>query len=166
MKKLFALFLVAIALNIFASCAQNRQLVEHLPFTITNAYYTSWIAQQPKNTSGMDLSITIPDKTDDITLKSVYFKGQSAVFLEEKEGIYSAHFISAKDKPDYTISSNSSKEVNNPKPQLPEQPPVELRPDDALLVYLQDGKERYYKLKNLKDNGTKYPAEAPFNKNN
>jgi hypothetical protein len=166
MKKLFALFLVAIALNIFASCAQNRQLVEQLPFTITNAYYTSWIAQQPKNTSGIDLSLTIPNKTDDITLKSVYFKGQLAVLREEKETIYSTHFISAKENPDYTISSDIRKEVNNPKPQLYKQPPVELRPDDALLIYLQDGKERYYKLKNLKDKGTKYPAEAPFNKNN
>ena len=165
MKRLFALFLIAVVLNFFAGCAQNRQLVEQTPFTISDAYYTSWVVEQPKNMSGMDISITIVDKTADITLKSIFFKGKSAVLDEEKETVYSAHFISAKENPDYIISSDSSKEVNNPKPQLPEKSPVELHPGEALLVYLQDGKERYHKLKNLMDKGTKHPTEAPINKN-
>lgn len=166
MKKLFVYFLVAVSLNVLNSCAQNRQLVEKPPFTITDTYYTSWFSEQPKNSSGMDIFITITNKPSDITLKSVFFKSKSADLSQEKETIYRANFISDQENPDYIISSDSSKEVNNPKPQLPEQPPVKLSPDEALLVYLQDGKEHYYKLKNLKNKGTKYPAEAPFNKNN
>lgn len=166
MKKQLFYFIAAAALNIIASCAQNRQLVEKIPFTITDMYYTSWVSDQPKNSSGSDVFITISDKPDDITLKSVFFEGKSADLSQEKETTYSAHFISAEENPDYIISSDSTKEINNPKPQLPEQPPVKLRPDEALLVYLQDGKEQYFKLKNLNNKGTKYPAEAPFNTNN
>ncbi|HEA28993.1 MAG TPA: hypothetical protein ENH91_03195 [Leeuwenhoekiella sp.] len=165
MKNLLG-FIVAIAgLNIVASCAQNRQLVDQLPFKITQQYYTSWVAQQPKNSSGMDVYITITDKPDDISLKSIFFKEQSAVLTQKKGGIYSAHFISTQEKADYTISTDRSKEVNNPKPQLPEEPPVKIRASEALLIYSQNGKTHYFKLKNMKDKGTKYPAEAPFNKN-
>ena len=166
MKKTFLFILLAAALNIFASCAQNRQLVENPPFTITDSHYTSWISQQPKNSSGMDIFLTITNKTANITLKSVFFKGKSAVFNQESDGVYAAHFTSVKENPDYIIAADTNKEINNPKPQLPEQPPIEILPNEALLVYLQNGKEKFYKLKNLKDKGTKYPAEAPFNKNN
>ncbi|WP_031426800.1 hypothetical protein [Flavimarina sp. Hel_I_48] len=166
MKKTCTIFLLIITLSTITSCAQNRQIVKKPSFTVTDSYYTSWITNQPNNTSGMDISVIIENKPDAITLKSVFFKGQSAALNKEKETLYTAHFISARKKPDYVLSSDSKDEANNPKPRIPEKSPIPLAPDEALLVYLKDGKENYHVLKNLKDKGTKYPAEAPFNTNN
>jgi len=166
MKNTFTIFLLVIIYSTITGCAQNRQLVKKPGFTITDSYYTSWITPQPDNSSGMDVSIIIEDMPGDIILESVFFKGQSAALIKDKKSRYSAHFTSAQKKQDYILSSDSRKETSNPKPQLPEKSPISLASDEALLIYMKNGEKKYHILKNLKDKGTKYPAEAPFNNKN
>ncbi|MGB3775069.1 MAG: hypothetical protein WA951_07400 [Leeuwenhoekiella sp.] len=166
MSKIISSFFFLIMLQTLTGCAQNRQLVEEPPFTLSNTYYTSWIAQQPENSSGIDFFFEIGDKPDNVDFKQIFFKGDVAkIQANEDNTRYVAHFSSVKGQKDYKLSSDMSEEANNPRPYIATKSPVDIANDEALIVYSQNGKDYFFKMTNIQDKGTKYPAEAPFNKN-
>ncbi len=145
------------------SCAQQKNLVQNPNFTVKESFFSSWVAGEADKNSGMEVGFTVNNLPQNITLDSVFFKGQFApVISGNQENEYLAHFVSEKEK-DMVISSDMSKEIDNPKPRIPKTAPVEIKPDEALLIYTKNGKKQYHKITSLKDKGTKYPAEAPFN---
>lgn len=163
MNKSFQLIgLICLIFNL--SCAQNRNLVKNTPFTIKQSYFTSWVAQDSKRTSGNDVFISITNLPEDVELKELYFKGKHTELQNtDTKNLYKAQFYTS--KRDYVVARDVNKEVNNPKPKINEEPPVEIEENEALLVYEKSGKTQYYILPQLQNKGTKYPAEAPFHEN-
>lgn len=153
-------FLLVITLS---SCAQHKSLVQKPTFTIKDGAVSAWVSDDSNKSSGMDVSFSVNDLPRDVTLDSLYFKGQyAAVIPGKKEDQYIARFNS-KEKKDFILSSDMSKEANNPKPHIPKKPPVALKLNEALLFYTKDGQKLYHKITSLRDKGTKFPGEAPMN---
>ena len=145
------------------SCAQQKDMVQNPNFSITDSAFSSWVTGDANKSSGMDVTFTVTNLPKNVILDSLFFKGQYApIQAKKKEGQYVAHFISEKKK-DMIISSDMSREVNNPKPQMPKKSPVVIEADEALLVYSLAGEKKCHKIRQIKDKGTKFPAEAPMN---
>ena len=152
--------LLAITLS---SCAQHKRLVQNPQFNIENPSFSSWMSNDVKKSSGMNLRFTAKNLPKNITLDSIFFKGQFAsITAAERQDEYIARFVS-EEKKDVIISSDMSKETNNPRPRIPQKSPVPIEPNEALLIYTTDGKKQYHKITSLKDKGTKTPGEKPFN---
>lgn len=162
---MYKIILTAIAFFSFVglnSCAQQKNLVQKPSFTIENSAFSSWVSGDAKKNSGMDVSFTINTLPDNVSLDSIFFKGQVAPIVQgNQKNRYVAHFVS-EEKGDLIISSDMSKESNNPKPHIPQKSPIPIKPDQALLIYSKNGKKQYHKITTLKDRGTKYPGEAPM----
>ncbi|UJH90235.1 hypothetical protein LZ575_15300 [Antarcticibacterium sp. 1MA-6-2] len=89
--------------------------------------------------------------TKDVTFNSVYFRGRKAGLQEDpnRPGSYMANFD--KGKADYVMHSDPKKEYGNKMHEAVEKIPFELEKDEAVIVFSEGGKEKFYKLLGIKD---------------
>lgn len=164
MRKITSLIIYT-CLFLNMSCAQNKNLVKKTPFTVDKSYFTSWISEDSEPKRGTSIFISIAELPEEIELKAVYFRDQQASLQAlDNRNIYKAEFYSG--KKDYILDSNPVKEQNNPIPQIDRKPPVQLNKNQALLIYKESGKTKYYLLEKLQNKGTKGPPPALLNKKN
>lgn len=138
-KSLFFLFGI-FTLVLFASCGSNKDLQEQVPAQFNDAYYTY-------NSNGIELSIPVITIQDErISLDAVYFHGMKSDLKksEEMPNLYVAKFRMGMG--DVVMHEDPKKEYGNQLPQLPEKSPFSIEKDEAILVFTQDDKIKYYKL--------------------
>lgn len=145
MKYFYLLFSTAIATILFASCAGNKDLQEKAPANMETAYYTS-------QGEMITLFISVTSlNTDRVSLDAVYFRNKKANLIGSKEnpGIYTATFNMGKE--DMIMSSDPREEYGNKVPQKQDKMDLELNDDEAILIYTQNAKAKYYKLTGVKE---------------
>ena len=133
---LSALFITAI----FSGCAGNKELQERPPAQFQQAYFIS-------NQNSVKLYIPVVTiQTKQVALDSVYFRGLKATLQEDAQnpGIYFAQFY--KGKKDLVMSSDPKEEYFNKMPQKAEKVPFELQDDEAVIVFIQSKKTKYFKI--------------------
>ncbi len=139
MKTLF--FMAAIfTLVLFASCGSNQNLQERAPAQFNQAYYTY-------NSNGIELNIPVISIQDEIiSLDAVYFHGMKSPLLksEAKPNLYIAQFRMGSGE--MVMHEDASQEYGNKPPQLPAESPFSIEQDEAVIVFTQDEKTKYYKL--------------------
>ncbi len=145
MKYLYLIFGAVITTVVFASCAGNKDLQEKAPAKIGNAYYT---------TQGEITSLYIPVtaiQTNRVNLDAVYFRNKKAdlVSSPDSAGVLVATFNTG--KPDMIMSSDPKDEYGNKMPQKNEKMDFELNDDEAILIFTQNSKVKYYKLSGVKE---------------
>lgn len=145
MKTLYLLLSASIATILFASCAENHGLQEKAPANIENAYYTS---------QGENLTLYIPVnslQTNRVSLDSVYFRSKKSILTTSPDspGLYKATFNLG--KTDLIMSSDPKEEFVNRMPQLNDKMDFELEDDEAILIFTQNSKVKYYKLTGVKE---------------
>ncbi len=145
MKYLSLLFSAAIVTGLFASCAGNKDLQEKAPATMENAYYT---------TQNKELTLHIPVitiQTNRVNLVGVYFRDKKSDLFKSPDspGVYIAKF--AMGKPDMIMSSDPKEEYGNKMPQKMEKMNFDLEDDEAILIFTQNSKMKYYKLTGVKE---------------
>lgn len=145
MKTLYLLLSASIVTILFASCAGNHGLQEKAPVNMENAYYTS---------QGEVLTLYIPVKSiqaNRISLDSVYFRNKKSKLTTSPDspGLYKATFDLG--KPDLIMSSDPKEEYENKMPQLNDKMDFELADDEAILIFTQNSKMKYYKLTGVKE---------------
>lgn len=140
MKANLLLFTGIFSLLFFGSCGSNKNLQERAPAQFDQVYYT-------KTSKGFKLSIPVIAIQDQrVALDSVYFHGMKSKLVqnEEKPNLYVADFRTG--MRDIVMSKDSKQEYGNKPPQMPEKSPVDINDDEALLVFSQNDKTKYYKL--------------------
>ncbi len=145
MKTLYLLLSVSFVTILFASCAGNHGLQEKAPATMESAYYT---------TEGDTITLYIPVTTiqsNRVSLTGVYFRDKKADLIKSPDspGVYMATFKMG--KPDMIMSSDPKEEYGNKMPQKMEKMDFELNDDEAILIYTQNSKVKYYKLTGVKE---------------
>lgn len=145
MKYFYLLFSAVIVSGLFSSCAGNKDLQEKAPATMENAYYT---------TQNEELTLYIPViaiQTNRVSLDGVYFRNKKADLFKSPDfpGVYMATFEMG--KPDMIMSSDPKEEYGNKMPVKTEKMNVELEEDEAILIFTQNSKVKYYKLTGVKE---------------
>jgi len=145
MKTLYLLLSASFVTILFASCAGNHGLQEKAPATMESSYYT---------TQGEVITLYIPVtaiQSNRVSLDEVYFRNKRANLITSPEnpGVYMATFEMG--KPDMIMSSNPKEEFGNKMPQKMEKMDFELDEDEAILIFTQNSKVKYYKLTGVKE---------------
>ena len=145
MKYLYLLISVTLVTALFASCAGNKDLQEKAPVKMDASYFT---------TKGEILTLYIPVtaiQKNRVSLDSVYFRNKKATLVESpaSPGVYMATFNTG--KPDMIMSSDPKEEYGNKMPQKLGKMDFELKEDEAILIFIQNTKVKYYKLTGVKE---------------
>lgn len=145
MKYFYFLFSAIITTALFTNCAGNKDLQERPPAQFGGVYTM---------TDASSVQLFIPVKTlqtNRVSLDSVYFRGMSAP-LEQDDltpGMYSARFNTG--KPDLIMSSDTREEYANKMPVKAGKSPFSLEEDEAILVFSQNNKTKYYKITGIRE---------------
>ncbi len=145
MKYLYLLLSATIVTVLFASCAGNKDLQEKAPANLGDAYYT---------VQGEVIKLYIPVnsiQTNRVDLTDVYFRNRKAALTinADMPGVYMATFQTGKQ--DMIMSSDPKEEFGNKVPQKMEKMDFELNEDEAILIFNQNSKVKYYKLTGVKE---------------
>lgn len=127
-------------LTLFASCGSNKDLQERAPAQFNEVYYTY-------NSDGIQLNIPIAAIQDQIiNMDAVYFHGMKSKLKksDEKPNLFVADFRMGTG--DMVMHEDPKKEYGNKPPQMPEESPFSIEDDEAILVFTQNDKIKYYKL--------------------
>ncbi len=139
MKYFYLLFSTVLVTALFTGCAGNKDLQERAPANLQPAYIVT-------TGDGIELYIPVTSiQTNLVSLDSVYYKGRKAALQksEEREGLYVAKFNK---KGDMIMSSNPVDEYGNKVPILDKKMNFDLKDDEAVLIFTQKGKTKYYKI--------------------
>ena len=140
MKKSLLKITGILVLSIFASCGSNKDLQERAPAQFADVYYTY-------TSEGIQLNIPVSVIQEErVDLQAVYFHGMKSPLVksEENSNTYIANFrVGAQDM---VMDVDSKKEYGNKMPQMPEKSPFKIDQDEAILVFGQNEKTKFYKL--------------------
>jgi len=140
MKYIYFLLSAVFITVILSNCAGNKELQKRPPAQFQQAYFTS-------TQDSIKLYIPVVTvQTNHVALDSVYFQGLKATLQEEVQnpGVYFAQFY--KGKQDFIMSSDPKEEYVNKLPQKAEKVPFELQDDEAVIVFTQNNKTKYFKI--------------------
>ncbi|MFN4762083.1 hypothetical protein ACKGJN_03075 [Gillisia sp. Q332] len=145
MKYFYLVFSTVFAAVLLSSCGSNKELQERSPAQFDQPYFTS---------TANSLQLFIPVKAiqpNRISLDSVYFRGMKSALQQDPENksIYNAHFNTGKQ--DLIMSSDPAEEYANKMPQMPVKVPFELKEDEAVIVFKENNKKKYYKITGIKE---------------
>ncbi|MBE7641474.1 hypothetical protein GUB10_14130 [Salegentibacter sp. BLCTC] len=139
MKKLLFLLTGIFAFSLVTSCGSNKELQERAPAQFQDIYYT-------ENENGLDLYIPVAVIQENrVSMDSVYFRGMKSPLVRDSEqtNLFIANFSTgAMD----IMSIDPAEENKNRLPQRTEKVPFEIQDDEAILVFTQNNKTKYYKL--------------------
>lgn len=139
MKKLLFLFSSIFALTLITGCGSNKELQERAPAQFQDIYYT-------QGENGLNLHIPVAVIQDNrVSMDSVYFRGMKSPLVQDNEqtNLFVANFSTNGME---VMSDDPAEENKNRVPQKTEEMPFELEEDEAILVFSQNEKTKYYKL--------------------
>ena len=145
MKYLYLVFSTAFAVILLSSCGSNKELQERSPAQFEQSYFTS-------TTNSLQLFIPVKAiQVNRISFDSVYFRGMKSDLKPdpEKTGVYTAHFNTG--NKDLIMSSDPAEEYANKMPQMPVKVPFEINEDEAVVVYKDNNRRKYYKITGIKE---------------
>ncbi|CAM4082910.1 hypothetical protein [Gillisia limnaea] len=145
MKYFYLVFSTVLAAVLLNSCASNKELQEGSPAQFDQSYFTS---------TSNSLQLFIPVKAiqaNRISLDSVYFRGMKSALQQDPEntGVYTAQFNTG--NKELIMSSDPAEEYANKVPQMPVKVPFELKSDEALVVFKENNKKKYYRITGIKE---------------
>lgn len=133
----------------FTHVVLSQKLATVPPQQIKEAYYQKWTGGSVEIETRFSIRFKKPLSAN-IQLQKVYFHNHEASFQLKPNNIYVAYFYSKSNKQDYIMDSDSVKEYGN-KPPLKTKPKFALKPNEAVVSYLKNGKIYYFKIINAKE---------------
>ncbi|MCF4100677.1 hypothetical protein L1I30_03260 [Gillisia sp. M10.2A] len=145
MKNLLLVCSAVLAVIMFSSCAGNKDLQERSPAQFGEAYF---------DVQGNITTFYLPVnaiQTERIRLDSIYFRNMMAPLEKDPStpGLYIAKLTSG--KRDFIMSSDPTEEYANKMPIKSDLPDFKIQDNEAILLFSQNGKSKYFKLKGIKE---------------
>lgn len=153
--KAFTYIILAMAFSI-SGCSSQKKLVDDPPFETGEASCQAWVGGRAESGSGTKLQIPIGSTLpENMAMQQAFFRGKIAdIKLESVDGktVATANFMNSNDnKPDVVMHADATKEVGNQPPQLKEDFPFELEPDECVISYTVGDTVKYTKIKGVKE---------------
>lgn len=142
LKNIIVLFLLLFFLVGFYNCSSSKLLEKNLPFELGKAYYQ-------ESNSGMHIFIPMKSNPKNILLDSAYFKGKQ-IKLEYKDNLFFGIFkTSTIQKQDIIMSNEPYAEYGNKVPNLSDNIQFELKDNECVVRYSEDGLVKYFNIRNI-----------------
>ncbi|MCX2718577.1 hypothetical protein [Lentiprolixibacter aurantiacus] len=155
----YALTILVVMVFGLTGCSSQKKLVKEAPFSVENPSCTPYAGGREGSGSGFILRIPLTLLSDEeITFEKVFFRGHilDPEWVAEggKRFLQCQYQRKSTEKPDIIMHGDPMMEVGNqPAGEITEKEeyPFELKPDEAVIAYLQKGKTRYAKIGSIKD---------------
>ncbi len=139
MKILLALITITIV-----SCSSSKEVSPNLSDNIESVYYQKWIAGVQGGGSGINFHVNLNSPLEEnVKLEKVQFDTYEVAFEKISETEYIAKINTHQN--DLILDENPKKEYGN------EAPKVNLKPNEANLIFSINGKEVIHNLQNVKE---------------
>ena len=159
-----------IIILLFAGCSSHKKLQTETPFVLGNVTAQKWVGGMEQTGTGYELTIPIINlPVVGVDLQEVYFRDKVAeVSIEKENDIMVGIAKYASSKPDSAMQTNPIDEVGNRPPsskiKSKKKFPFKIDSNEAILSYNEDGKDKFYKITNIKEMPVKtYRAAKPQN---
>lgn len=152
MKSLLTIFYFSILILGASKCSNSQELVESPPFKTGDVVSEGWVSAEGETGTNIFVPIT---EGKDIELDSVYFRGNIVKLEKVKRDsylVYIGKFPRA--ERDMVMHADPKKEVGNIPPLPKKKLPFELKENEAVVSFVEDGKEKYFKIENIKESPT------------
>lgn len=159
-KEYMGLGILMIVTASFSQCSSAKDFQEKPPVELGETYYQRWIGGIEGGGAGLNIFVTAKD--DAVVLDSVYFRGKAAK-LETKEQaplLYIGRFISdINQKKNMVINAEPT---SDEKPIKEEKIPFELKDNECIISYRDNGVSKYFKISKLVEKEMiAYPSAPP-----
>lgn len=125
----------------FLQCSSAQKLQENVSFKVEQPYFQNWIAGVKHGGSGINIFIPVTNLKTNIALDSLYFRGHK-VLLETKPNNPNL-FIGR-----ILTEANQNEDFST---KTEEEIPFDLKENEAVIIYTENDKKKYYKIKNIKE---------------
>ena len=155
MQNIIKSFIVSVLSILFFQCSSAQKLSKTASFEIQNPYFQHWIAGVKNGGSGINVFISISKIENSTTIDSLYFRGHK-VLLETKPNnpnLFIGRIL--------TVANQNE----NFSPKTEAEIPFDLKENEAVIIYTENDKEKYYKIENIKEKHAEYFPSAPPKQN-
>jgi len=132
------------------SCA-SQKIDKNPPFTISDGSFNKWLGGQP-GVSGIRIIMSY-NSSKKVEFKKIYFnnkEGELELYnRKEKKYLIGSIKTGTRKGGSLILDIDPKKEMKNEAPNIVK-PPINLKKNEAALVYIYKGKEYFYKVINLK----------------
>ncbi len=134
----------------FSKCSTTKKLQNSAPFKIGQVYYQYWVAGVKGGGSGVNLFIPIASNLKNITLDSVYFRGERSKLESTDQILFVGRFqTTTNQNKDIIMSSDPYAEYGNKVPERPKKAPFKIKDSECVVSYKQGNTLKYYKISNI-----------------
>ena len=145
----------------FTQCASTQKLEKKSPVQKAEVSFQKWMGGMP-GSAGVNVYVNKENLPENTQLDSLYFRGRIAQLATSDQG-YVATFNDIV-KPDIIMSSDIKEEAGNQTPALEPKIPFELKADECVVSYTEEGKVKYVKFSQIKELPLlSYPSAKPRN---
>jgi uncharacterized protein YxeA len=154
MQNIIKKIVVIIIVLSFFQCKTSK-FDKKTPFTVVKSHYYEWYGGQ-KGQKGIKIELIIDNLQDQIEFDFIYFQHYKIVLKKDKTNkILNANID--KSERDFNMNSDSNKEFGNNAPQVSIDLPFKLNKNQAVISYIKNGKNHFYKLTLTKKSKVYYP---------
>ena len=142
-----------------ATVKKEIMLETNPSITVNQPYFQKWVAGIEAGGSGINIYFPNLINKENYTLKQVYFRGMVANILSGK----ASYFANLKQKQNDIIMSNEPQaEFGNTLPNNAESFPFNLKQDQCVISYHDNGETKYVKIYGIVEKqGAFYPSAPP-----
>lgn len=162
MKIVIPSFTILIAFAL-VSCGGHKeiQLEQENALTFKKATYTKWVAGIQGGGAGYNIYMELDNASNSInTLDSIYFKNYKASLKVDNKGAYLGYIKTNENtdvlSPNSNGSENTKEDIHK---ELSESLPFKLNGNEAVVVYMENDKKKYYKVNLTKSNTIEKPRQ-------
>lgn len=135
---------------------------KQMPLFIRDTYFQRSISGKEEGGSGINIYFPTLINKSNYKLEKVYFRGM----IGEMQSGKASHFANLKSNKVGLIMSNEDKaEYGNTVPTKPEPFPFELKDNECMISYLDNGETKYFQVYNIVEKAAKYYPSAPPKQN-
>lgn len=146
---------IFLAFSSIKQTVKQEQFQNCFPQKIQETYIQKWVAGVRGGGSGTNFYLKLKKPlSKTIQLEKIHFQKQQAKLHFRGENLYTAHFISNKNREEIVLESNSSGQyLDTPIINTHETPNFNftLKDHEAVLEYIENNKTKFFKLKKIKE---------------
>ena len=150
---------IIIAIIILASCGgQKKNLLEKEgALVFKKATYSKWVAGIKGGGAGYTINLVLDPTNNDVQLDSIYFQKFSASLVGNGAGLYSGFIDNGQNRDVLVPVYGGTPEVKKTPKEENSQTLFELKGDEAVVSYIQNGTTKYYKMTLTRDTSASLP---------
>ncbi|WP_271783980.1 hypothetical protein [Aquimarina algiphila] len=135
----------------FTQCASSQKIDMKASLQIKDSYFQEIPSGMADGPTTLFVSFEI-EKNNEVELTYAFFRGKKIELKKTNSNpnIYEGNYVYPAKMQDLIMSGDSKEEFKNQLPEIERKIPFELKANECMLQYIQNGEEKLFKIENLK----------------